>query len=805
MGFKIHTKGSSKWKRLKTGLASALAVCLAASQLIGCGAPKNVEESQSVSGMESTVTQEGNTQPTLGRYVETELNLSESGGWHDFCQLLEQTGELSIPAINSAGVRVVLEDYTVKDADYAAYPKALQEHLSAEAYLTEMAVADNGARMYAIFLMEGEGDNASYYYDKYFLGADGTETPWDDVVSSNTGVTFKYGRDGYFYVADSWRSETTRMYRVSAESGETEYLFEADGSVGFYAVCGDKIFMDMYDELQIYSLETLQKLDGDAVLEDALTEAQGGNNGHYSFSYFLYPGEDDSIYVVTRQGLYRHVLYGSVMEQLIDGSLCSLGDISKMFVDMYVEEGENGMPVFYLLYDGSKLIRFVYDPQMPSVPETVLNVYSLYEDNNIRRVISAYRKAHPEVYVSYEVGVSGTDGLTKDDAMKNLATRLASGEGPDILLMDDMPYSSYREKGVLMELDDVYEELKTKYGYFDNIIGAMRESGKLYTIPMTFYVPMLTGDAQTLSGIRTTEDMLAAFQNYKAPAGVSKAGLVDESIVLQCLSYTLGDSLVGEDGSLDKDALREFLELAKAIYETDKEAMTEEDVQKRLESQRIFGSLDSGARSRKNYFQSLSSDGALMRQLMWGGGFTVGSQGGDIRYSLNEFYALLQATNSDYMLLPGSGKMCLPISMLSVNASTSAPDGAKDFVKFALSDYLNDCDYLYGTPINRDALLKMEENPERDEQGNPSYEPYVFHAFSSNLDDHRIDFAIGWCKPEVYERYNAVLDSLDSVNLCESMLLDTLLEEGPRALSGERSIEETVNAIEKKVQLYLAE
>ena len=152
-----------------------------------------------------------------------------------------------------------------------------------------------------------------------------------------------------------------------------------------------------------------------------------------------------------------------------------------------------------------------------------------------------------------------------------------------------------------------------------------------------------------------------------------------------------------------------------------------------------------------------------------------------------------------------SGKMCLPISMLSVNASTSAPDGAKDFVKFALSDYLNDCDYLYGTPINRDALLKMEENPERDEQGNPSYEPYVFHAFSSNLDDHRIDFAIGWCKPEVYERYNAVLDSLDSVNLCESMLLDTLLEEGPRALSGERSIEETVNAIEKKVQLYLAE
>lgn len=802
---KILSKEFCNRKRMKKRLASALAICLAAAQLIGCRGPENTEESQIASGNESTVTEEGNTKPTLGRYVETELNLSESGGWQDFCQLLGQTGGLSVPAINSVGVRVELEDYTVKDADYAAYPKALQEHLSAEAYLTDMAVADNGARMYTIFRMEGEGDNASYYYDKYFLSADGTETAWSDVGSPNTSVTFKYGRDGYFYVTDSWRSDTTRMYRVNAENGETEYLFEADGSVGFYAVCGDKIFMDMYDELQIYSLETLQKLDGDAVLEDAIAEVQGGNNGHYSFSYFLYPGEDDSIYVVTKEGLYRHVLYGSVMEQLIDGSLCSLGDISKMFVDMYVTEGESGMPVFYLLYDGAKLIRFVYDPQMPSVPETVLNVYSLYENNNIRRVISAYRKEHPEVYVSYEVGVSGTDGVTKDDALKILATMLASGEGPDILLMDDLPYSSYREKGVLMELDDVYEELKTKYGYFDNIIGAMRESGKLYTIPMTFYVPMLTGDAQTLSGIRTTEDMLAAFQSYKAPAGVSKAGLIDESIVLQCLSYTLGDSLVGEDGSLDREALREFLELAKALYETDKEAMTEEDIQQHLVSQTLFSRLDSGARSRKNYFQSLGSDGALMRQLMWGGGFTVGCQGGDIRYSLNEFHALLQSTDSDYMLMPGDGKMCLPISMLSVNASTSAPDGAKDFVQYALSDYLYDCDYLDGTPINRDALLKMEENPERDEQGNPSYEPYVFHAFSSTLDDHMIEFEIGWCRPEVYERYNAVLDSLNSVNLCESMLIDTLLEEGPRALSGERSIEETVNAIEKKVQLYLAE
>ncbi len=805
---KKRAKKFGRWgKRAKSGLTKVLAVCLMTAQLLGCAGAQDAQDAAGGDApKQETASEDNHPQATLGRYAEAEFT-DESGSVRRLVQILPQGQELTVVGSDDADVRADVKELAVTDMDGSALPEAFRKHLDAGEYISDVAVAENGARMYTIFRSEGEGEAKSFYYDKYFLAADGTEHAWNDVAARDKSVVYYYGRDGYFYVTDSWGSDSTRIYRVSAESGETEYLFEADGKTQWLFTCGDKLLLDMNDRLCIYSIESLQELEEDPVLNEALADSLGKNNGRYGCGYLLYPGEEDSIYVVTEEGLYRHVMYGSVMEQLIDGSLCSLSDISKLFVDMYVEESGGDMPVFYLLYDSGKLIRFVYDEKMPSVPDTVVTVYSLYEDDNIRMVISAYQKDHPETYVRYEVGVSGTDGVTKEDALKNLATRLAAGEGPDILLMDDLPYASYVEKGVLMDLNTLYEQMRTEHDFFDNIVGALKEDEKLYTLPLSFYVPLLCGDAGALAQIGSAEDMAAVMRDCKTPNGAAKAGLVDAAAVLQCMSYTYGNSFLKEDGSLDRETLADYLKLCKELYDADRQGMTEEDIQNRLSLTRNYASMEGGSHYRQRYTMVRRISSMMLDGIVYGDSFSIGNLGGDIRNGFNDFYGLLQSTGWDYMLLPGKGRTCVPSGMLSVNAATAVPQEAEAFVRYALTDFLYETEFLFGTPVNRDALLKMEVNPEKDAQGNPSYEPYVSFGFSLANDESGeiLSVEVAWCQPEVYERYNAMLDSLDSVNFCEYTVVDAVLEEGVAALTEEMSIEETVDAIEKKIQLHLAE
>ena len=41
------------------------------------------------------------------------------------------------------------------------------------------------------------------------------------------------------------------------------------------------------------------------------------------------------------------------------------------------------------------------------------------------------------MYINYEIGMDG-DGVTREDALKKLNTKLLSGEGPDVIILDGM-------------------------------------------------------------------------------------------------------------------------------------------------------------------------------------------------------------------------------------------------------------------------------------------------------------------------------------------------------------------------------
>ena len=123
-----------------------------------------------------------------------------------------------------------------------------------------------------------------------------------------------------------------------------------------------------------------------------------------------------------------------------------------------------------------------------------------------RLAVNAYKKANPEVDVTFETAVqTDTDDVSAaiNDALTQLNTELLAGEGPDVLLLDRVDYTTYINKGMLADMSDTVplDALQS------NIIDPFMTDGRAYVLPARFIVPALCGDAGTLDGLTDLNDL----------------------------------------------------------------------------------------------------------------------------------------------------------------------------------------------------------------------------------------------------------------------------------------------------------
>ena len=159
---------------------------------------------------------------------------------------------------------------------------------------------------------------------------DNTEIPVDIALTED---------DAYLddvYIAENGRifvttRGTSNIYEVKEDGSSELFLMVEEGHPEFIQFQGNLMVMDAYgyDGLLLYDMEKKEYIE-DEILDDFIAEnykdRQYGNMNSYDLFFFF--GEEDIIYLAGEKGLYRHVIGGSVMEQLIDGKLCSLGNPS---------------------------------------------------------------------------------------------------------------------------------------------------------------------------------------------------------------------------------------------------------------------------------------------------------------------------------------------------------------------------------------------------------------------------------------------------------------------------------------------
>lgn len=552
------------------------------------------------------------------------------------------------------------------------------------------AVAEDGSVFYG-FRNWGDtgGDYAPHYY---YLDADGNggEVSLEENLSRAV-----FTADHTLYGVN----EEGTAYRVDTVNWSVQKLFTAENP--FYlsiGACGSRFVM--LDSTKAYFCG---KDDMEADSTDEALNARIEQEVDRGASPVIAGGEDDRVYLASESGIYSHVSGGSVMEQLADGALFTLGEPTRIPVAMLV--GENGS--FLIGYEDGLICSYVYDPDMPAVPEKQLNVYSLRDNASVRGAIASFRKKHPDVYVKLEIGMNGEDGVTANDAVKNLNTRLLANEGPDILLLDGMPIDSYIEKGMLSDLSEVLEEARGEADFFTNLFSGYQKGDAVYAVPLRFRIPVLTGAADEISGLsdlKSLADRIEEIQlSHEEAVRVLGSSTAEE--LLKELQYTCGTAWV-KDGEVDTEALKEYFIQVKRVYEAEQKNLSEE---LKESHSRAMEMADTTIEEMWNKVWDTTFSVLSKRSCLGMGNLA------DSNAYPKTLAVLKEMENGGLTVLPGQEQhVYIPSGITGIAAGSKETELAGEFVKELLSTGVQSRDAEDGLPVNRDAFMAWKREGECD-------------------------------------------------------------------------------------------
>lgn len=590
--------------------------------------------------------------------------------------------------------------------------------------------------------------------------------------SSNTMLGLSFVGEDQVLIKDI--SDT--MYQVSVSDGSIKQTYESGDSVMRQSyIVGNKLVIQTETEVLVYDTETGEQQSRDDALQKSITES-----GYFQAVDSLDNGE--GMYWLTSKGLYHYTFGGSVIEQIMDGSLNSLANPSFFVSSLLMVDEQNFLVVANDSSSdsptGIAIVRYTYSADTPSRPDKELKVYSLHDSREMRQAISRYQKEHTDLYVNYEVALSDENGVTPSDALKTLTTEIMAGKGPDVLILDGMPVKTYAEKGILKDLSAVAAEAGGNY--FENILNAYQDDqGQLCAIPARFMIPMV----QAGSAYYTPGEGFDSFIERKDSLANMEPGAVVEKFW-----YTCGASWMKEDGTLDGAKVAEFLTKLKNAYGEYKNG---ED-----ETVGIYMAMAGGNVSPLG---EVSLDKGIFDLLSKSLNSNIGLYGG-------ADYGMLRAStekleNGDFGLMPGQVEnVFVPTMVMGISNKGSQPETAEEFVKYLLTQDAQKLAMSGGLPVERDAFRSMIDGHEYEGK-----ELLMMVSGAGTEIDNCISYAMVPATEEEIKKLTDLTEKLENPALMDDVIKDAVVEQGEKVLKGETEPQAAADAVVQKVNIYLAE
>ena len=573
------------------------------------------------------------------------------------------------------------------------------------------------------------------------------------------------------------------LYGIDCTDGSKTVTFEIDEDtyIPYFDVVGTNCYIVTSDKVLCYDTTTGKETDELTALTEQICSDDNlvyRNTDTGLPVTFAKAENDNSIIFADYKGIFHYTTGGAVVEELVQGEQTALSNSGAIFYGVYMQDethlfvaGNNGME--------SALYSYTYDADASANLNQELNIYALQDSDTLRQAVNIFRQEYADIYVNLEIGMTDDNGVTLEDALKTLSTDILAGNGPDVLILDGMPVDSYVEKGILTDISDVVDEVKASDGLVDSIVKDSTKDGKIYAIPTRFLVSFITSDQQTVDAGKSTQalaDRIETLAKDKSTTYVVQQKMAEELL----LDFYNVDSKnwVKEDGSLDETKVSDYLTQVKRIYDVD----DHRDIE-----------------SYGNFFESGMCDGYRYGTLDSMDLFaeTCKVEFGTIA-DVEDFQLMLSAGTTDgavYGVLSNGGTSSYVPFLQAGVVSGGNEDAGKAFVKTLLGKEAGASSN--GIPVN-EAALKDQIN---------ALMGRTETSMAFNRDGSDKIYTIEY-RSMTQEEADAILAQLEAVEqsaLTDRTIQNLVIEQGTSYVKGEQNLEETVNEITKKVNLYLAE
>ncbi len=586
------------------------------------------------------------------------------------------------------------------------------------------------------------------------------------------------------------------IYEIKEDGSSEEYL-TTEGRPMLIQFWENIMLIDGYDfeAPLLYDMEKKEYVE-DKVLSDFVKD-NGSNrqfNGGSWYDLYYFFGEDGKLYLAGEKGLYCHETGQEGMEQLIDGKLSRLGSPLYGIKGMVMLEDE----AFLAVFNSGKIVRFTYDPNMPSMPEECLKVYSLEDSYGIRTAIAMYQIAKPNVRVEYEIGRGEDNGVTREDALKKLNTQIMAGEGPDVLMMDGLPVDSYMEKGLLLDLNEFLEEAFKEEDLYENLIRAFAYEGSIYMIPMQAGFPVMLGREGYVSEMKDLASVADEMEKIRKDYPEKDIlGICSEKMLMKIFSVSSAPAWKKENGEINEDAVSEFLTQMKRIYDAQMDGIDQKQVDRFLSTSDWYAE-ELG----ENWEYNLGLYGVNTLDYV---GEYARFMAGMTTYPYG-YYDITSAAKTkgfeDTILVPMAGQcsnVFAPDTILGINAASAKKELAEDFLREFLGKEVQVS--LGGFGVNREAFEEMITVDKKELGENNLY------GAMAMIDEDGVEVSLDVYYPEE-EELNVLknwMESADTPYMADTVFEQTIFEEGAKYIQGNQSLEETLKEIRNQLAIYMSE
>lgn len=488
------------------------------------------------------------------------------------------------------------------------------------------------------------------------------------------------------------------------------------------------------------------------------------------YSDILSVDDKGNIYICGKNGIEKFLRDSGSFEKIIDGNSTYLGMPTSFVNDVTAINENEYYSLFYDSSSGDKIIKYTYDENANENFKAELNVYMLQDNPFIKQAIFNYKKDNPDININIQFGYDEHNGITKEDAIKNLNTEILSGKSADIIILDGLNVDNYIEKGVLLDISDVIMPLVDSNEILENIVNPFIKDGKIYTIPTRFAPSTIWGNSEIINNY-TGLDSLAKWQQEN-PDKMMFYPMKPEKLIEK--TFRTNTQILNEDDTINEDELKKYLENIK-ILSSDKDTGAKMET----ELEENIGALE---------YLAYKDIQVHIQEMM------------TAETEFNYSYASMKMNgNATYKVNDGYFK---PLNMIGINSKSKNIDIAKDIIKTALSQETQKINIISdgGITVNKkvfDSFKVIEDN--KDENISAVFMMIGVHP------DKNIDIGGNLPSDEDKVKFYETIEKVSKPTKEDTILMNFIIEESKGYFKGEMDIEKTTKAILQKANTYLSE